>query len=152
MSVQQENKKAFVSAVELAELLALSKSRFHALVQAGVFPKPVRHESCKRPLFDLELQEKCIEIRATGIGLSGQPVAFNRMQANRKPRQQRQPQRPLEHRPDEHGDLVDALKSLGLTATSEAVGQALTELFPDGVPNDKGQVIRAAFLHLKQKK
>ena len=92
MSVQQQSQKAFVSGLEMSEMLNLSKSRFHALIQAGVFPRPIRHESCKRPVFNLELQQKCLEIRQTGIGQHGQPVLFNRMRANGKPRKQRQQQ------------------------------------------------------------
>ena len=148
MSVPEPSKKAFISVAEMAEMLSLSKSRFFGLMKVGVFPRPVRHESCKRPIFDLELQQKCLEIRETGIGFHGQPVIFNRMRATRKPRTRQQPVA----RHDEHADLIEALKSLGLTTTSEAVGQALTEIYPSGVPSDKGQVIRTVFLHLRAKK
>ena len=120
-------------------MLDLSKSRFHALVRAGVFPKAVQHESCKRPVFDLELQQKCLEIRATGIGLRGQPVIFNRMRANRRPRTRQQPQ-PAARPTDDHADLVEAMKSLGLTATSEAVAHALAEMYPSGAEGiDRGK-------------
>jgi hypothetical protein len=154
MSVQQPSRKAFISVVEMAEEVSLSKSRFFALMKSGVFPRPTRHESCKRPVFNLELQQKCLEIRATGIGLSGQPVIFNRMRTNGKPRKQRQPQPAAHDQPihDDHSELVEAMKSLGLTATNEAVGQALTEMYPAGVPGDHGEVIRRVFLHLRAKK
>lgn len=154
MSVPQQSCKAFVSVVEMAEMIGLSKSRFHALIRAGVFPKAVLHPSCKRPVFGLESQQKCLEIRATGIGLSGQPVVFNRMRATRKPRKLRQAQ-PIAHdRPtDNHAELIEALRSLGLTATSEAVAQALTEMYPNGVEGiEPGEVIRRVFLHLRSKK
>lgn len=154
MSPQQPSSKAFISCREMAEIINLSESRFHALIKSGVFPKPQRHGSCKRPVFNLELQQKVVEIRATGIGLSG-PVLFNRMRANRKPRKQRQPQQPItEPRPaDDHAGLIDALKSLGLTATNEAVAKALAEIYPNGVQGiDQGEVIRKVFLHLRAKK
>ena len=154
MSVQEPSRKAFVSVIEMAEMIGLSKSRFHALIRGGVFPKAILHECCKRPVFNLELQARCCEIRATGIGLSGQPVVFNRMRASRKPRQQRQPQPPTtEKRPadDQHADLVDALKSLGLIATNEAVAQAVAEIgVDDGM--ERGEVIRKVFLNLRAKK
>ncbi len=155
MSPQQSSRKAFLSVVEMAEeILNLSESRFHALIKSGVFPKPKRHEGCKRPVFDLELQQKCIEIRQTGIGNNGQPVIFNRMRANRKPRTRQQPQLAAHEQPvhDDHSELVEAMKSLGLTATNETVGQALAELYAAGVPGDKGEVIRRVFLHLRAKK
>ena len=107
-------------------MLGLSKSRFHALIRAGVFPKAVLHESCKRPVFDLESQQKCLEIRATGIGLSGQPVIFNRMRANRTAtKTAATATEPMTGPHDDHAELVEAMKSLGLTATNEAVAQAL---------------------------
>jgi hypothetical protein len=154
MSVQEQSQKAFVSVVEMATMLNLSKSRFHALIRGGVFPKPLRHESCKRPVFDLELQRKCMETRQTGIGHNGQPVLFNRMRANGKPRKRRQSRsghgRPIH---DEHADLIEALKSLGLTVANEAVGRALSELYPNGALGiDQGEVIRSVFLHLRAKK
>jgi hypothetical protein len=157
MSVSESSKKAFVSAVEMAEELSLSKSRFFALIKSGVFPRPIRHEGCKRPVFNLELQEECRTIRQTGIGHQGQPVLFNRMRAGRKPRKQRH-QQPLqtEARPanqEDHAQLVEAMKSLGLTATNEAVAEALTALYPTGIEGiDRGELIRRVFLHLRSQK
>jgi hypothetical protein len=156
MSVQEPSKKAFVSVIEMAEMIGLSKSRFHTLIRRGVFPKPVQHEGCKRPVFDLELQQKCLEIRATGIGNDGQPVLFNRMRRNGKPRKQRQQQQgPItEPRPaDDHAELIDSLKSLGVATTSEAVAKALAEIYPNGREGiEPGEVIRKVFLHLRAKK
>ena len=151
MSVQEASKKAFVSVVEMAELVGLSKSRFHALVRAGVFPKPVVHSPCKRPGFDLELQGQCVEIRQTGIGLNGQPVLFNRMRTPRKPRKQKVMQPIPENRdaPD-HADIIEAMKSLGLSATTETIGEAVAELYPAGLDRiDKGELIRQVFRHLR---
>ena len=155
MPVQEPSRKAFVSVVEMAEMLNLSKSRFHALVRRGVFPKPVLHESCKRPVFDLESQRKCLEIRQTGIGNDGQPVLFNRMRRSGQPRKQRQQQQPpTENRPvDDHAELIDALKSLGLTATNEVVGKALAKIYPNGREGiEPGEVVRKVFLHLRARK
>ena len=78
MSIQDKPRKAVVSVVEMSEMIDLSKSRFYFLIQSGIFPEPIRHESCKRPVFDLDLQQKCLDIRRTGIGCNGQPVLFNR--------------------------------------------------------------------------
>ena len=154
MSVQEPSKKAFVSVIEMAEMIGLSKSRFHALVRRGVFPKPVLHESCKRPVFNLESQRKCLEIRQTGIGNDGQPVLFNRMRKNGQPRKQRQQQPITEPRPaDDHAELIDSLKSLGVATTSEAVAKALAEIYPNGREGiEPGEVIRKVFLHLRAKK
>ena len=102
-------------------------------------------------MYDRKLQEKCLEIRETGIGMNGQPVLFNR-----KPSRAGQPkaQRKLTVKPQpHHGDLLEALKGLGLTPTSQAVDEALAALFPTGHAGlDQGDVIRKVFLHLQAKK
>ena len=128
MTIQEKSRKAVVSVVAMADMLALSKSRFYALIQSGIFPQPVRHESCKRPVFDANLQQTCLEIRQTGIGHNGEPVLFNRKR--RKPAQPkpRQDQHPIS---EEQTELIEALKSLGLTATAEEVQATLGELQGD---------------------
>ena len=145
MNIPEKPTKAVVSVVEMANLCLLSRSRFLALVQSGVFPRPVRNESCKRPVYDLELQQKCLDIRRTGIGLNG-PVLFNR-----KAKATTKKARPK--LASDHADLLDALKSLGLQTTAEAVDAALRELFPSGWSDvDDGQRVRQVFLHLQRKK
>lgn len=127
-------------------MVALSKSRFYALIQAGIFPAPVRHQSCKRPVFDLNLQQKCLDIRRTGIGANGQPVLFNRKQKATAKRPHSSAQRST----NGHADLIEALKSLGLTTTAGAVEEALAKLFPNGCDGtDQGEVIRRVFLQLQ---
>ena len=145
MSIPEKPTKAVVSSVEMAGLCLLSRSRFFALVKDGVFPRPIRTESCKRPVYDLELQQKCLDIRRTGIGLNG-PVLFNR-----KSKTLGKKARP--RLTNEHTDLIDALKSLGLQTTAESVDGALRELFPSGWADvDEGQRVRQVFLHLQKKK
>ena len=145
MTVKELPAAASISVV--AELCQLSRSRFYDLMKAGVFPKPVQHPASKRPIYSRELIEACLEIRRTGFGFNGEPVLFNRkLSKSRKPVQGRN------RKPDStaYGELTDALKSLGLTTTNEAVGQAVAELYPDGTDGqDEGEVIRRIFLHLQ---
>jgi hypothetical protein len=133
----------------MAELCQLSRSLFYDLIVAGVFPKPTRHPSSKRPMYDRGLQGKCLEIRQTGIGMNGQPVLFNR-----KPRKGGQPR--AQRKPavgPEHADLLDALKRLGLVTTAQAVTGAVAALYPDGLAGlDQDDVIRKVFLHLQRKR
>jgi hypothetical protein len=148
MSVPKEPHKAVVSFLEMSSMVLLSKSRFYALIQAGIFPRPIRNPSCKRPVFDLELQRKCLEIRRTSIGVNGQPVLFNRKRKTtaKKPCQGRQ------QAPSEHAEMIEALKSLGLSVSSRTVQAALDELYPDGHDQlDQGEVIRRVFLHLQNR-
>ena len=67
-----------LSVSEMARMCDLSRSRFYALIVSGVFPQPVRNASCWRPHYDRELQQKCLDIRRTGIGFNGLLVMFNR--------------------------------------------------------------------------
>ena len=148
MTVPDTSRKAFISALEMAEMLDLSKSRFFALVKAGSFPRAVQIESCKRPVYDLESQQKCLDIRRTGVGANGAPVLFNRKRKAVSPK----PRRGREPVSNEHADLIEALKGLGLAANSEAVGRALAELYPTGWTDiDQGEVVRQVFLFLQKR-
>jgi len=132
----------------MASLCLLSRSRFHALVRDGIFPRPVPGAQGKRPYYTPELLQQCLEIRSTGIGQNGEIVLFNRpatRKAARKPVAKAQA-------PAEHAELVDALRSLGLVATVEAVTGAVQALYPAGTAGiAEGEVIRKVFLHLRKK-
>jgi len=147
MSLPERPSKAVVSVVEMASMVGLSKSRFYALMEAGVFPRPVQNG--KRPAFDFDLQARCLDIRRTGIGANKEAVLFNRKHKTtaKKPRQSRQ------QPGNDHAELIEALKSLGLTTTAGAVQAALDELYPDGHAEiEEGEVIRRVFLQLQSRK
>ena len=139
-----------VSVRRMAELCQLSRSRFYDLVDAGVFPKPVQHPSSNRPMFDRQLQDKCLEIRRTGIGANGIPVLFNRKPKKADPAKPKA-ERPARHEPDPAIEpLIDALKGLGLSPAPQLVMEAVTELYPSGITGlDLGDVIRKTFLFLQ---
>lgn len=144
------SQEVVVSVRRMADLCQLSRSRFYDLVEAGVFPKPAQHPSSKRPMYDRQLQEKCLEIRRTGIGANGQPVLFNR-----KPKKtglsKPKADRPVKREPDPAIEaLMDALKGLGLTPNPQQVMEAVNSLFPTGIAGlDQGDVIRRTFLFLQ---
>jgi len=151
MSASELPLKAAVSVSVMCELCSISRSRWYEMVASGVFPKSIRLPSMKRPVYDRSLQEKCLEIRATGIGMNGAPVVFNR-----KPKKVGQVKTKLKPtvvpQPD-HADLLDALKELGLATTAQAVNEAVTALYPKGLAGiDQGDVVRKVFLHLQTKK
>jgi hypothetical protein len=151
MSGLPSSARSVITVSEMAELCQLSRSRFYDLIEAGVFPKTARHPSSKRPMYGRGLQEKCLEIRQTGIGMNGQPVLFNR-KARRAgpPRVRRKPPVEPQHH---HAELLDALKGLGLVTTVQAVNEAVAALYPDGLAGlDQGDVLRKVFLHLQGKK
>jgi hypothetical protein len=140
--------KSAVTVSEMAEMLVLSRSRFYDLIESGVFPKPVEHPTTKRPMYDRGLQEKCLEIKQTGIGANGLPVLFNRKP--KKPVQPRHQRKPEPEKGPDHAELLNALKGLGLTATPQAVAEAVAALYHTGLSGlDQGDVIRKVFLHLQ---
>ena len=50
-----------------------------------------------------------------------------------------------------HTDLLDGLRSLGLTTATAQVGAVMKQLYPFGVSGiDEGEVLRAVFLHIKR--
>lgn len=148
MSVSESSDKAAFAVSEVASLCGLSRSRFHALVQAGVFPRPTLHPSSNRPFYHREAVQICLEIRKTGIGLTGQSVLFNR-----KPSKNGQPKplrKPTVEPQSDHADLLDALRGLGLTTTPQVVNDAVAAVYPNGLTGiDHGDVVRKVFLHLQ---
>jgi hypothetical protein len=153
MSAQDLPAKVAITVSEMADLCRISRSRFYELMKAGVFPKPVQHPSSMRPLYDVNLIAKCLEIRATGQGLTG-PVLFNRKSkkvGQPKPKAERPAKSPSVDPASE--TLVDAIKALGLTTSPQAVSEAVATLYPSGITGvEQGDVIRKTFLHLQGKR
>lgn len=65
-----------VSVSDMARMVGLSRSRFHQLLQSGVFPKPSVDPESKRPFYDSEQQTTCLRVRQTNQGVNGQRVMF----------------------------------------------------------------------------
>jgi len=154
MNAQEMTRKAAVSVSEMAEMCQVSRSRWYEMVASGIFPKPIQLPSMKRPVYDRTLQEKCLQIRATGIGLNGGPVLFNR-KSKKAGQPKQKPQRPLkDQRPDPSIEpILDSLKGLGLNTTPQAVCDAVVVLYPTGISGlDLGDVVRKVFLHLQAPK
>ena len=153
MSAQDLPAKLAISVSDMADLCRISRSRWYEMTKAGVFPKPIRLPSVKRPVYDRDLIAKCLEIRATGQGLTG-PVLFNRKPKNTgqpKPK----PQRLVKTQSVDPAieAIVDAVKALGLTTTPQAVCDAVATLYPSGISGvEQGEVIRKAFLFLQGKR
>jgi hypothetical protein len=148
MSANDE--KAAISVGEMARQIGMSRARFYQLVAKGVFPQPERHPETGRPYYTPELQAVCLEVRRSNRGIDGQPVLFYARRATPEPHQAPASRR----QPHRHGDLIDALKALGLSSvTPGQVGEALKELFPEGRKGmEESQVIRSLFLHMRGRK
>jgi len=150
MSVEVRT-KAVVSVAEMARMCGLSRARFYQLVQTGVFPPPLYSIETRRPLFTEEMQEVCLEVRRRNCGINGRPVMFyaRRFGSSAIPKPKRTPTA----KPQQHTELIDGLKALGLvTVTAAQVEAALSKCFSSGTGSlDEATVLRTVFLHLKRR-
>jgi hypothetical protein len=148
-----EGPKAVVTVSEMARMVGLSRARFYQLLKAGVFPQPERDAETGRPFFNEELQKACLEVRRRNCGADGRPVLFYARRVPVVPA----PAKPRKATPrpprNEHADLTDALRGLGLASVPPAqVGAAVGEVFPHGTAGvADAEVVRAVFLHLRRK-
>ena len=151
MTVPEPPVKAAISVSEMAEMCLISRSRWYELVASGIFPKPTQLPSIKRPVYDRTLQAKCLIIRASGIGMNGVPVVWNR-KSKKVTQQKQKPPRPAPERSSDPQveTVFNALKGLGLATTLHTVRETIAELYPTGIIGlGQGDVIRKVFLHLQ---
>jgi len=148
--IDQLRTKAVVTVTEMARMVGLSRARFYQLVEAGVFPFPVYDVRTRRPVFTEDQQEACLQVRRRNCGINGQAVLFYaKASGQAKPVSKARP-KPTTN--SHYSDVLDGLRALGLAAvTSQPVGAVVEQLFPTGLDGvDRGEVIRAVFLHLKR--
>jgi hypothetical protein len=149
MSVQSE-KKIAVTVAEMVKMLGLGRTRFYELMQAGIFPPPVYRISNRRPIYTDELQAVCLEVRRQNRGINGQPVVFN-VRRHRPSGETTQGRKVKPKATERHAGLMDALRSLGLSARVEQVEAAISDLYPNGVENvDPTQLIKTVFLYIRR--
>lgn len=135
--------KQHISVSEMAECLDMSRARFYQLLVQGVFPQPLYCIFTQRPFYNQELQNQCIEIKETGIGVNGQIIMFYRPR-----KQQTISKRHSVAR--EHQELVEVLQAMGLDCNVRQVSEAVAQLYPNGVKEqDEGVVLRQIFRYLK---
>lgn len=153
--------KEVVSVSEMTRMLGLSRARFYQLMNQGVFPMPSPSDEMKRPFFDREKQEKCLEVRRTNRGVNGQVILFYAMRSPRsQPSRVRQPGRlrpPAPRSPVSTNDtalteLRHGLIQLGLAdVTERSLRTALVDLYPDGHAQvDSTELLRSVFDRLNR--
>ena len=138
--------KPIVSISEMAQILQLSRARFYQLLNMGFLPQPIYDVRSKRPYYNNELQQKCLECRQSGIGVNGSYMLFYSPRTNEnninKGRKKIDPQAK---------ELVETLESMGLDITVKQVQQGLIEVYPDGIDGiEQGLVVRELFRHFKK--
>ena len=143
--LSDNNLKAVCSVTQMAKKLGLSRARFYQLQKMGVFPRPVYCPRTRCPFYPLDLQQRCLAIRRTGIGYNGWPIVFYSMRKDKpvKPQNQLNPT---------YKQLADTLRQMGLNVTLNTVNNSVKVLYPKGLPShtDEGTVIRDLFRYLRQ--
>jgi hypothetical protein len=137
--------KVAVSVAEMSRMLGLSRARFYQLIGTA-FPYPVYEVSTRRPYFDQEAQELCLEVRRRNCGIDGKPIMFY---ARRTPTMA-VPKKRLPRVQNLNVELLEGLRALGLVVTSAQVEAAIKELFPRATP-EPSEVLRSVFVHLQTK-
>jgi hypothetical protein len=146
---EHSSPKAAISVTEMAKIVGLSVNHFRQLCKRGVFPMPSYSTHNKRPFFDIEAQQVCLQVRQTNIGHNGAYVLFygpRQSEASGQPNGGGKHEKPSERAVG----LAKSLKHLGLDVTAQQVEEAAAEVFPQGLPSEDGQAIRALFSHFKR--
>ena len=143
---KMSNLKPVISIVDACKLVRLSRARFYQLIQQGIFPQPLYHIRTKRPYYDIELQQKLIEIRETCIGANNDFILFY------SPRKKNDQSKKRNIETSIFKEYAETLKSMGIDCSSKEVKQGLSQLYPDGTDGiEDGVIIRDLFRFLRSK-
>jgi len=144
--------KEIVTVTEMSRMVRLSRARFYQLVGKGIFPTPSRNEKTKRPYFDREQQEQCLEIRRSNRGANGKAVMFYGCRPQSLPRlPSKRKQVPISKTRQKQDPVITELRNglaqLGLTnMTVQTIREALVEAYPDGHQNvESAELLRTVF-------
>lgn len=142
-----ETPKVAVTVTEMARMCGLGRSRFYQLIGTAM-PYPLYTVSTKRPFYDQELQQVCLEVRRRNCGIDGKPILFYAKPINRKPSSNKKTSKVVPAHG--HADLIVGLKALGINANVAQVNEAIGTLFPNGLNGvDSSSILRSVFIHLK---
>jgi hypothetical protein len=151
MAVQMQTKKV-VSVAEMARMCSLSRARWYQLVNEQILPSPIYDVRTRRPFYSEEMQLVCLEVRRRNCGINGQPILFYspRHPLGVQPKPLKKPK--AEKPKNQHTDLIDNLRGLGLEATAAQAEFAVKELYPSGFQNlQSAEITRAVFLYIKRR-
>jgi len=138
---------SIISVSAMAKKVGLSRARFYTLQREGFFPAALYCLRNHRPFYNLELQQQCIEVKATGIGVNLLPILFY------SPRKNNTMTKPVKKKAAQknYTEFRDTLKQMGVVATVGEVSDALNKLYPGGVDEnvETGEIIRNLFKFFK---
>lgn len=134
------SKKRPVSVSSMSKLLGLSRAHFYTLMRRNVFPKPVVVGA--RPMYTPELQEQCLEVKRTGITITGEFIYFNEKLKPSAAKPSRSTKK--------FATLIESLQGLGLQVNAGQIEAAIKDLYPNEKPDlESPEAIKTVFLHLK---
>ncbi len=114
MRIPNELEGARLNVMQTAELLSMDPGHMRRLVKRGVFPSPKRTAK-NMPYFDFELLTKIGQILKSGIGSSGEEIAFYRRKPKQNKRQTNQPRRRPDAQKDDYIEsIIEGCKQLGI--------------------------------------
>lgn len=136
--------KGATSVAEMCRLLGMSRSQFYLHIKRGTFHEPMRLSN-GRPFFTASQVEDNLKARELGVGVNGEYVLFY----DRKPKDESEP---TEDKPKANMTaLIQGLKSLGLTATTEQTEASVKACYPKGTGDaEETDILRTVFRHLKR--
>jgi hypothetical protein len=150
--------KEIVTVSEMSRMCRLSRARFYQLINEGVFPTPSRNVQTKRPFFNREQQEQCLEIRRSNRGANGKAVMFYGCRPQAAPAHQPQRNRFLKQKQSDQKKTKDPLISeirhglfqLGVMSVSDTdIRHAVLRTYPDGCDGVKrADLLMAVFSDL----
>lgn len=126
---------------QMADILNLSRERFYQLQKTRVFPPPVYDIATRRPFYTQDLQQRCIQIRKTGVGFDGRTVLFNKTRKMGTSRDQSGTQ---------YEKYVQILKQMGFKMKANEVKSAIDAVYRGGLDENTPDqvVIRDLIRHL----
>jgi hypothetical protein len=139
------NHISICSVSDLVKKLGLSRARFYQLQKTGIFPEPVYCLYTRRPFYPIDLQERCLEIRKTGIGNNGRPIIFYNTKKTEVVAKSKDSCDPR------YTELSEALEQTGLKISPSKVRKAIVALYPDNWQKLEidGKVIAAVFRYFR---
>ena len=146
MTISSDVGKCAITITEMSRQVFLSRARFSFLVKEGVFPQPLYSIRNRRPFYTRELQQICLQVKQENVDCLGRPFIFYAKNGG-TPKAQASKTRSSSNN---HADLIQGLKQLGLDATSSQVEEAIVA-FPDRLEGvNDGERLRTIFRYLKR--
>ena len=144
------NLKEVCSVIEMIRTLDLSPTRFYQLIDRGIFPPPIYDLRTKRPFYNFELQQSCLEVRESNIGFNGQYILFYSPRKSKQGNNSEKSSRKSKGQNSLMDEFAETLGRMGLSIDAAKVGTAIEKLYPDGMEGkDHGIIVRDLFRFFK---